>query len=1458
MKRILFIFSFLICAVTCFSQTIQTLGAPGTNVVSRGMLTADTALGLRTNYIDTINANRGSYLKNNPGAIIRTGNAVWIRDSLAKSWVQMGSGGTIGNTIYSGDGNIVSDRTLSGSNLFSLNLDSLSEFNVTAHNFAGTRSGYIQIAPNLSGFSTQDEFGYENNIFGDGRNGIIIQSDSSNAHGMALTLDADSFKIVYQNRDPNILSSLGDYKLLAISPTGGLVNYTGSAGAPFIDSLQLDSLMKRFDLAGWGDSFTRGFVDLLGGYPEWLANQAGRQMTNNGIGGATSQVIRTAFLADRSQWLRGTIIWSGYNNRDQVAVVTADTKQMVDSLIAAGNTRYLILTIPNGPGDSLVGSTSYNYYDSIIKIQNNLTALYPGHVGDVRAFLVSKYNPALPADVTAHNQHQIPPSLRNVDLVHLTTQGYYYVARFIDSLYGNIVYNRQYSNYVIDANRIINLTQGLLPNIGIQDSGSFYIGNLPFAYRPNRYTSPNTMIFGDGGRLLTTGQDETVLGYGAGLALTSGNANHLFGYNVGKLLTTGYSNTAMGSSSMTNSATAFENTAFGFQTMLGTGAFARNVAVGVSALRTNTDGTDNTAIGASALGANDGGSNNAVVGRAAASAGTPVNRTSIIGTEGCYPCAVADNSGIGYQVLRNNVGGTRNSIMGEQGFFSNESGNDNSSVGYRAGFGTNGFNTSSYRNTAIGTWAITQIRSQANDNIALGYKAIMDSITGSNNIAICDSCDLQSRTGSDQGTIGNVIFINGGMGHGTTVGIGRVSIGTATANASALLDISSTTKGILWSRMTNVQMNAISSPATGLHVYNTDSLQDYQYNGSAWVKVGSTVAAGSVSSVSGTANRITSSGGTTPVIDIAATYVGQTSLTTLGTVTIGTLSTGAVIGGVTMTLGSDAANDIYYRNGSGVLTRLANGTTGQFLAATTGSAPSWSTPSAGGSPGGSDTYVQFNRNGVFAGVDSLTWTANGLDTKYRYRINGVQVAWLPNQTSFPSVMYIGNGTGSALAAGATLNTAVGLGGALGANTTGASVTAIGSRAFQANTTGSNNTGVGDAPGFSNTTGAGNTYLGKSAGQSNQTASNIVAVGASAFLNNTAAQGIAIGATAGNGNTSGPDNVLIGFQAAFQNSTGGGNTIVGTQAAVGVSSNNFSNNTYIGYKVANANTTGSGNIAIGDSAARTLTTAIRSITIGTNLTENGNFSLNIGGAIFGTGMTATGTSAAGNIGIGITTPREVLDVNGILSIRTVNAGVSVDSVLIYEDGRVKSIAGNLLGATASTGLTNTTGTWTADLSTGVSGGQTLRGGTAANNQLIVRGSIAASGSTVTNPDVTFVVGDGAGTTTFQLRKDASILHYGSMWTPIRTVTTTTTSTVTDYTILVDASGGAVTINLIAAASFFNTSTGGVLIIKKIDASANTVTIDANGSETIDGATTQTLLTQWSSYTIQDNGTAWFVL
>jgi hypothetical protein len=61
-----------------------------------------------------------------------------------------------------------------------------------------------------------------------------------------------------------------------------------------------------------------------------------------------------------------------------------------------------------------------------------------------------------------------------------------------------------------------------------------------------------------------------------------------------------------------------------------------------------------------------------------------------------------------------------------------------------------------------------------------------------------------------------------------------VGIGTTAPNSKAILDISSTTKGILIPSMTTAQRLAIVSPPNGLMVYDTDKNEFHQYNGSNW------------------------------------------------------------------------------------------------------------------------------------------------------------------------------------------------------------------------------------------------------------------------------------------------------------------------------------------------------------------------------------------------------------------------------------------------------------------------------------------------------------------------------------------------------------------------------------------------------------------------------------------------
>jgi hypothetical protein len=88
------------------------------------------------------------------------------------------------------------------------------------------------------------------------------------------------------------------------------------------------------------------------------------------------------------------------------------------------------------------------------------------------------------------------------------------------------------------------------------------------------------------------------------------------------------------------------------------------------------------------------------------------------------------------------------------------------------------------------------------------------------------------------------------------------------------------------------------------------------------------------------------------------------------------------------------------------------------------------------------------------------------------------------------------------------------------------------------------------------------------------------------------------------------------------------------------------------------------------------------------------------------------------------------------------------------------------------------------------------------------------------------------------------------------TSTYTADDTDCTIFVDATSGAVTINL--PTTGFGRVSGRIYIIKKTDASGNAVTIDGNSSETIDGATTYSLASQYKYVTIQSNGTNWFII
>lgn len=116
---------------------------------------------------------------------------------------------------------------------------------------------------------------------------------------------------------------------------------------------------------------------------------------------------------------------------------------------------------------------------------------------------------------------------------------------------------------------------------------------------------------------------------------------------------------------------------------------------------------------------------------------------------------------------------------------------------------------------------------------------------------------------------------------------------------------------------------------------------------------------------------------------------------------------------------------------------------------------------------------------------------------------------------------------------------------------------------------------------------------------------------------------------------------------------------------------------------------------------------------------------------------------------------------------------------------------------------------------------------------------------------------AASTDIPTRADADARYMGiggALSLAARTITATGSVNATDYLILCDATAGAITVNLPAAAS----SAGRVLVVKKIDASVNVVTLDGSGAETIDGAATKTLLTQYAVLNIQCDGANWWII
>lgn len=174
--------------------------------------------------------------------------------------------------------------------------------------------------------------------------------------------------------------------------------------------------------------------------------------------------------------------------------------------------------------------------------------------------------------------------------------------------------------------------------------------------------------------------------------------------------------------------------------------------------------------------------------------------------------------------------------------------------------------------------------------------------------------DSSVLTGSSQIAVeltsGNSLRFNGVSGalesswelNGSDLFYSGGKLGIGTSAPTAALQVDSTTNGFLPPRMTQAQRNGISSPNTGLVVYNTDTDTLNIYNGTAWVEVGL-----------GSGNLVSGTGGGTPAATTAAT-TNSGYVNFPGTYTVSLPSAGTyIINSTTFYSHSSGCGDVLFR-----------------------------------------------------------------------------------------------------------------------------------------------------------------------------------------------------------------------------------------------------------------------------------------------------------------------------------------------------------------------------------------------------------------------------------------------------------------------------------------------------------------------------------------------------------------
>ncbi|MFZ1304685.1 MAG: hypothetical protein WAR80_02525 [Ferruginibacter sp.] len=473
----------------------------------------------------------------------------------------------------------------------------------------------------------------------------------------------------------------------------------------------------------------------------------------------------------------------------------------------------------------------------------------------------------------------------------------------------------------------------------------------------------------------------------------------------------------------------------------------------------------------------------------------------------------------------------------------------------------------------------------------------------------------------------------------------------ATANASSILDISSTSKGVLVPRMTKAQKNAIATPAIGLLVYQAvpDSVGFHYYNGSQWVWLNPSGGAGNDWSVTGNTGTDTAvnfigttdnmplafrvnnenSGKIEHTLATANTFLGNRSgrfNTGTGNTAFGFRTLAAAGNGVSNTaIGTSALNANTSGGGNVAVghSALLNNTLGMLNIgignyALQSNIIGTENIALGLNTLGANTIGNLNvaigNNVLAANISGVANTAlGGFETLFKNISGQSNVAiggWqnMYNNTHGNNNVSIGGGLGGSvpgLYSNTTGSYNIAIGGGLYGNTTGSYNIALGGYALYQNGDKSNNIAIGQSALSNNGSDAplafqaiNNIAIGNAALLNNKKGSNNVALGSSAaYLDTSQFHNVAIGNYA-MGESIGDRNVAVGSSALLKN-TGNSNVAIGDSAMIAASQ---SFNTAIGADALKSNT-GRSNTAIGYRSLQKNATGNNNVVIGDSAAYN---------------------------------------------------------------------------------------------------------------------------------------------------------------------------------------------------------------------------------------------------------------